>query len=131
MTEMIWHLLEVDISGGKMVLTRDISLEGDIPRDAQGGGAIRLSEDGSQLLCSNRSKEHSCIRVLSVPDLQIVRTLTDCVWPRDFILTRDGEFLICGNQTEYSVSILRKTDEGWTFDWKAEGIPTPVCILEV
>ena len=129
LTEMIWHLLEVDISAGKMVLTRDISLEGEIPRDAQGGGAIRLSADGSQLFCTNRGKDHSCIRVLSVPEMQVVQTLTECACPRDMILV--GDYLICGNQTENSVSIFRKSETGWAFDWKIQDIPTPVCILEV
>ena len=131
LTEMIWHLLEVDISGEKMVMTRDISLEGDIPGTAQGGGAIRLSADGKQLFCTNRGAGYSCIRVLSVPTMEEIQTLTDCQCPRDMILTEDGSYLLCGNQTEHSLSIFRKTPSGWEFHWKVEDIPTPVCIVEV
>lgn len=131
LTEMIWHLLEVDISGEKMVLTRDISLEGDIPRSSQGGGAIRLSADGKELYCSNRSKDHSCIAVLNADTLEVKETLTDCLWPRDFILTEDEKFLLCGNQTGDSISIFRKTEAGWEFYWKISDFPTPVCIVEL
>lgn len=130
LTEMIWHLLEVDISTGKMVLTRDISLEGQIPRDSQGGGAIRLSADGKTLFCSNRSKDHSCIRILSVPEMRVIQTLTDCQWPRDFLLTKDGKHLICANQTDNSVSIFQKKDNTWQFHCKIDQLPTPVSILE-
>lgn len=131
MTEMIWHLLEVDISGKTMVLTRDIALAGDIPGDANSGGAIRLSADAQELFCTNRGTGHSCIRVLSVPALEEKQTLADCQCPRDMILTEDGSYLICGNQTESSVSIFRKAETGWEFHWKVEDIPTPVCIVEV
>lgn len=132
LTEMIWHVLEVDISGEKMVLSKDISLEGNIPREDQGGGAIRRSADGSTLYCSNRSKVHSRIRTLSADTLEVTQTLTNCIWPRDFILTKDEQYLISGNQLEDSVGIFRKTADGkWVLYWKITNIPTPVCIVEV
>jgi len=131
LTEMIWHLLEVDISAEKMVLTRDISLEGNIPRESQGGGAIRLSNDGKQLFCTNRSKDHSCIKVLDADTLEVKETLTDCMWPRDILLTADGNYLLSGNQTADSISIFRKNSDGkWEYDWRVTDIPTPVCIAE-
>ena len=131
LTEMIWHLLEVDISGEKMMLVRDIPLGEDIPATSHSGGAIRLSPDGKTLFCSNRGKEYNCIRALSLPELTIIQTLTDCMCPRDFILTKDENYLICGNQTENSISIFRKTQSGWELDWKAEEIPSPVCVLQI
>ena len=131
LTEMIWHLLEVDISGEKMVLTKDISLESDIPRDAQGGGAIRIAADGKELYCSNRSKEHSRIVVLDAKTLEVKDILTDCMWPRDILLTREEAWLLCGNQMEDSISIFRKTEAGWEFHWKISDLPTPVCLVEL
>ena len=131
LTEMIWHLLEVDISGTTMVLTKDVSLEGNIPRESQGGGAIRLSNDGTQLFCTNRSKDHSCITVLDAAALEVKEILTDCLWPRDLILTEDGKYLLCGNQTADSISIFRKTEDRWEFYWKISDLPTPVCLVEL
>lgn len=131
-TEMAWHVLELAVSGGEMTLLRDISLEGDIPRQDQGGGAIRLSRDGKTLFCSNRGKENSRICVLSADTMAPCQNLTDCSWPRDFQLSEDGAFLLCANQTEDSLSLFRRNSvDAWTFFWKVTGIPSPVCLVEL
>lgn len=131
-TEMAWHALEMAISGGKMTLLRDISLEGTIPKPEQGGGGIRLSQDEKTLFCSNRGNISSCICTLSVVDMVKRQTLTDCNWPRDFILTRDQRYLICGNQAEDSLSVFSKKEpDSWALFWKIPGIPFPVCITEL
>jgi len=132
LTEMIWHLLEVDISGETMVLTRDISLAADIPAEAHSGGAIRLSSDGRRLFCTNRGNGHSRIDILALPHMEKLQTLTECRCPRDILLTEDGCYLICGNQTEHSLSIFRRDETGsWTLHWTIPEVPTPVCILKI
>lgn len=131
LTEMIWHVLEVAVSGDTMTLLRDVSLEGDIPREDQGGGAIRLSADGKTLYCSNRGKENSRIAVLDADTLKLRETQRDCLWPRDFILTQEEEYLLCCNQQEDSVSIFRKNGDGFDFFWNVKNLPSPVCIVEL
>ena len=130
-TEMAYHILEFAVYGGELTLLRDISLENDIPRNEQGGGAIRLSSNGRWLFASNRSVNHSRIDVLSTDYMTRVVTLTECLFPRDFILSRDEEFLICGNQKENSVSIFRQSNRNWNHFWTVNNIPTPACIIEL
>lgn len=133
--EMKYHLLVWKVDGGTLQLLQDISLEDDIPENQQGGGAIRLTPDGRQLIVTNRSLDYSRMDVLSLENPEAprhVQTLKDCMWVRDFCLTQDGQFLLCGNQTEDSVGIFKKDAQGcYRFSWKVENIPTPVMLMIV
>lgn len=127
LTEMAWHVLEITLSDGSF---RDISLEGTLPRAEQGGGAIRLTSDG-HLLCSNRSMLNSRIDLLDTRTMAVTETLTRCLWPRDFCLSRDENWLLCANQKADSCSLFRKNGECWEFAQEIEGIPEPACVLEI
>lgn len=133
--EMKYHLLVWQVKGGELTLLRDISLEGEIPENQQGGGAIRRTPDGKQLIVTNRSLDYSRMDVLSLEEAEAprhIQTLKECMWVRDFCLTEDGQFLLCGNQTEDSVGIFKKDAKGYyRFWWKVENIPTPVMLMVV
>ncbi len=132
--EMAYHVLVLRRQkDGTLQLLRDVALGADIPVEEQSGGAIRLL--GKTLYCSNRGKNTSRIDVLSlnIPDCPIPRgkALTDCMCPRDFALTVGEAILVCGNQTEDTLSIFRKNDAQNTMEyfWGVSGVPKPVCIV--
>lgn len=129
--EMAYHVLVMEIGAdGSLKIAKDVSLEGDIPREEQNGGAIRMSPNGESLYCSNRSRIRSRIDLLCPETLEVIgKSLTNCLWPRDFYLTEDGHWLLCGNQMDNSLSVFRKNAGGeMEFYWKIPEIPTPVCV---
>ena len=133
--EMHYHLLVLRCSSGGIELANDISLEKSIPDAEWGGGAIHISHDGTTLFCSNRGK-YSRVDVLSLinpaePCWQ--SSLTDCSWPRDFCVTDEGQYVICANQTDDTLSFFGRQSGkmNYSFLGKVSGVPTPVCLLPI
>lgn len=134
--EMHYHVLVLKCNNSELELVNDISLEKNIPNEECGGGAIRISQDGKLLFCSNRGSKNSRIDILSLNNPTEPcweNSLTECNWPRDFCVTKDDQYLICANQTENTLSIFNRQPGKMKFTLcgKVSSIPTPVCLLPV
>ena len=106
-----------------------------LPQEQRGGAAIRVSPDGKFLYCSNRSERGGRIDWFSLEDPmqpQHVGTVSDGLFfPRDFALSRDGQYLVSADQREETI-ILWKRDmlTGALLKIRTiPDVPEPVCVL--
>ena len=85
-----------------------------LPPEQRGGAAIRISPDGKFLYCSNRSDSGGRIDWFSLEDPmhpQHVGTVSDGLFfPRDFALSRDGQYLVSAGQREETIILWKRTD---------------------
>lgn len=106
-----------------------------LPQKQRGGAAIRVSPDWKFLYCSNRSDSGGRIDWFSLEDPlhpQHAGTVSDGLFfPRDFALSRDGQYLVSAGQREETI-ILWKRDAQTGALLKLQtisGVPEPVCVL--
>lgn len=110
-------VVEYDSNTGKLSWIEDYS---NIPEGYvghNGSAAIRLSPDEKNLYVSNRG--HNSLAVYKVLEdgrrlEKIQQIKTEGVFPRDFALSKNGEFLLCANQnTNELILFNRDTDDGY------------------
>ena len=96
--------------------------------------AIRLSEDGSVLMASNRGYKKNSIAVYSVDGgkgLLALRNIADVdgIFPRDFEFVPGGEFVIVGHKRSDEVCMYRFDREKWALTPTASrvGLWKPLC----
>src|SRR5690606_28349002 len=76
---------------------------------------VRISPDGDYLYASNRG-EANTITVFKINDedgrlTEIQQISSQGVAPRNFAITPDGKFLICGNQNSDELIVFRRNQE--------------------
>lgn len=100
-----------------------------------GNPAIRISPDGKFLYCSNRSDSGGRINWFSLEDpmhLQHVGTVSDGLFfPRDFALSRDGQYLVSAGQREETIILWKRNEQTGALSKlrTISDIPEPVCVL--
>lgn len=80
-----------------------------------GAAEVRISPDGNYLYASNRG-EANTITVFQINQddgllTKIQHTSSQGTAPRNFIITPDGNFLICGNQNSNEVNVFDRNQE--------------------
>ena len=106
-----------------------------LPPEQRGGAAIRISPDGKFLYCSNRSDSGGRIDWFSLEDpmhLQHVGTVSDGLFfPRDFALSRDGQYLVSAGQREETIILWKRNEQTGALSKlrTISDIPEPVCVL--
>lgn len=110
-------VIEYDPATGKLAWIDDYS---NIPEGYvghNGSAAIRLSPDEKNLYVSNRG--HNSLAVYKVLDdgrrlEKIQQISTEGVFPRDFSLSKNGDFLLCANQNSNELILFsRDTTDGY------------------
>lgn len=110
-------VIEYDPKTGKLAWINDYS---NIPEGYvghNGSAAIRLSPDEKNLYVSNRG--HNSLAVYKVINKgrgleKIQQIKTEGVFPRDFSLSKDGDFLLCANQNNNELILFnRDSDNGY------------------
>ena len=97
--------------------------------------AIRISPDGKFLYCSNRSDSGGRIDWFSLEDPmhpQHVGTVSDGLFfPRDFALSRDGQYLVSAGQREETIILWKRNEQTGALAKlrTISDIPEPVCVL--
>lgn len=106
-----------------------------LPPEQRGGAAIRISPDGKFLYCSNRSDSGGRINWFSLEDPmhpQHVGTVSDGLFfPRDFALSRDGQYLVSAGQREETIILWKRNEQTSALSKlrTISDIPEPVCVL--
>ena len=80
-----------------------------------GAAEVRISPDGNYLYASNRG-EANTLTVFEINQddgllTEIQHISSQGTAPRNFIITPDGKFLICGNQNSNEVSVFDRNEE--------------------
>lgn len=106
-----------------------------LPPEQRGGAAIRISPDGKFLYCSNRSDSGGRIDWFSLEDPmhpQHVGTVSEGLFfPRDFALSRDGQYLVSAGQREETIILWKRNEQTGALSKlrTISDIPEPVCVL--
>jgi 6-phosphogluconolactonase len=101
-----------------------------------GAADIHLSPDGAFLYATNRGSVNdiTCFGTSPSGKLNFVQQIsTEGEGPRNFAISKDGKFVLVGNQRTNDISIFtrnKKTGE-LTFTGKKVQLGAPVCILEI
>ena len=102
------EVFDIDRATGKVTHTAQFSnLPADYDNPASHSAAIHHSPDGRFVYCSNRG--HDSIAAYRVENGQVFRVgwaKDSIVWPREFIITPEGNCMLVGNQEDSSVSIF-------------------------
>nr|MBQ4320049.1 lactonase family protein [Clostridia bacterium] len=96
------------------------------------GAAIRLTNDGRHLYCSNRG--HNSIAHFSVdgPKVTLLETIScDGDWPRDFNISPDEKFVVCTNERGNNVTVYSRDTETGVLTRLPQTIkmPIPLCAV--
>lgn len=106
-----------------------------LPLEQRGGAAIRVSPDGKFLYCSNRSKRGGRIDWFTLEDPmhpQHAGTVSDGLFfPRDFALSRDGQYLVSADQREETIILWKRNVQTGVLSKLRiiSNVPEPVCVL--
>lgn len=105
-----------------------------LPEDFTGesaGAAIRISNDGKFLYASNRG--HNSIVVYQVSEdgtsletIQFISTEGD--GPRDFNLTPENDYVVCGNQSTDNLTLYRRDSATGLLELVQKNIYAPECV---
>jgi len=117
---------------GKLTACNTYSI---VPADFTGSGtaaAIRISNDGKYLYCSNRANASIACCKVNGTDLEVFE-IVPCggKWPRDFNFTPDGKFMYCTNEQGSTVTSFKcdtATGKIEQFNQTLE-IPAPLCVI--
>ena len=107
-----------------------------LPQEQRGGAAIRVSPDGKFLYCSNRSDSGGRIDWFSIEDPmhpQHAGTVSDGLFfPRDFALSRDGQYLVSTGQREETIILWKRNAQTGALSKlrTISNVPEPVCVLD-
>jgi 6-phosphogluconolactonase len=107
-----------------------------IKKEIQTGAAdIHVSPDGMFVYATNRgtANDISCFQTSKSGRLKFVQQISvEGVGPRNFAITKDGKYVLVGNQRTNEIVIFsrnKKTGE-LTFTGNKVQVGAPVCILE-
>ena len=106
-----------------------------LPQEQRGGAAIRVSPDGKFLYCSNRSERGGRIDWFTLEDPMRPRhagTVSDGLFfPRDFALSRDGQYLVSAGQREETIILWKRNAQTGALSKlrTIQDVPEPVCVL--
>jgi 6-phosphogluconolactonase len=107
-----------------------------VTRAGQSGAAdIHLSPDGKYLYATNRIdfNDITVFKIETPSTLKMVAQYsTRGIAPRNFMITRDGNYLLVGNQRSNEIVVFKRNKKKGTLtdtDWRIP-IPAPVCHLE-
>lgn len=100
-----------------------------------GAADIHVSPDGKFVYATNRGNVNdiSCFRTSSTGELTFVQQLsTQGVHPRNFVITRDGKFVLVGNMRSNEISIFSRNKKTGvlTFTGKKVQVGAPACLIE-
>jgi 6-phosphogluconolactonase len=100
-----------------------------------GAADIHISPDGKFLYATNRGEANNitCFKILKNGLLEFVeQNSTQGKGPRNFAITKDGHFLLVGNQYSDEIVVFKRDREnGKLMDTKIRiKIGAPVCLLE-
>lgn len=98
---------------------------------AEGAAAIRLSEDGKHLYCTDRG-ENTISHLTTSGGLKLI-SQTPCggEHPRDFTLIANGKYGVCCNRFSNNIALFRILDNAEPEFVQSYDIPSPVCASEV
>lgn len=124
-------VLAYDAQSGSFTKKQKLSTLPEDFTEANGGAAIRISNDGRFLYASNRG--HNSIVVYQVNPAG--DSLTVCQWistegdfPRDFALNPDNQFLVCGNQNTDNLTLYSRDAESGKLSLLQKDIYAPECV---
>lgn len=124
----------IQFDNGKLTLMDTVSVVR--KNNTQIGAAdIHLSPDGAFLYATNRGSVNdiTCFTTSSNGKLTFVQQIsTEGEGPRNFAISKDGKFVLVGNQRTNDISIFsrNKNTGELTFTGKKVQVGAPVCILE-
>ncbi|WP_423127281.1 lactonase family protein [Gaoshiqia sp. Z1-71] len=101
--------------------------------EASYGADLHVSNDGRFVYCSNRG--HNSIAVFKREQesgtIELIQhEEVQGNWPRNFVLSPDGDFLLVANQRSHNISLFAiNHDTGMlSFTGKLTEVPSPVCL---
>lgn len=107
-----------------------------VTKPGQSGAAdIHLSPDGKFLYATNRIdyNDITAFEIETPSTLKLIAQYgTQGIAPRNFMITRDGNYLLVGNQRSNEIVVFKRNKKKGTLtdtDWRIP-IPAPVCHLE-
>lgn len=94
---------------------------------------IHISDNGQFLYASNRGDNSIAIYVIEYATKKLISVgtvLSEGDWPRNFVLSPEGKFMLVANQKSNDISVFRiNKDAGIPeFTGKKLSIPSPVCL---
>lgn len=118
---------------GHFEIIQKLSALSDVGADSE-GAAIRISSDGKYLYTSNRGEDN--IAVFSVgPDGRLKKLAnTPCgKHPRDFILSRDEEYLLTAERDSNTITVYERDRSSGLLNRShtIQGVDMPVCLVEI
>jgi 6-phosphogluconolactonase len=124
----------IGFNHGKFVLSVETSLVTN--KDLKTGAAdIHISPDGKFLYATNRGEANNitCFKILKNGLLEFVEQIsTQGKGPRNFVITKDGNYLLVGNQYSDKIVVFKRDRKsGKLIDTKIRmEVGAPVCLLE-
>ena len=96
-------------------------------KETSQSSAIHRSPDGRFVYLSNRGHNSITVFRLDKEEIEKVGYVTEGIeWPREFLITPDGDYMIVGNQFLSSFSIYRMNHETGMPEYTGKTIPLPV-----
>ena len=124
----------LSFNNGKLALISETSLVQQ--NEAKTGAAdIHISPDGKYLYATNRGSANniSCFAIEKNGALRFVeQTSVKGVGPRNFCITKDGKYILVGNQRTNQIAVFsRNKKSGMLYDTGMMiNLTAPVCIVE-
>ncbi|MBO1304943.1 lactonase family protein [Enterococcus sp. 669A] len=124
-------VLAYNSEDGSFSLLQTISTVPDDFTGESAGAAIRISKDGKFLYASNRG--HNSIVVYQISEdgksletIQFISTEGD--GPRDFNLSPENDYVVCGNQNTDNLSLYRRDAATGLLELLQKDIYAPECV---
>ncbi|MEM1324924.1 MAG: lactonase family protein [Bacteroidota bacterium] len=102
--------------------------------DFNGSADIHVHPSGKFLYASNRG-DHDSIAAYKIDEktgrLSLIEIEQETiVWPRNFAISPDGKYLLCGNQKDDTISIFKidSSTGALTFTGQRIEVPKPMCV---
>lgn len=127
-------VVEYDPQTGKLAFIDDYSNIPEGYAGHNGSAAIRLSSDEKYLYVSNRG--HNSLAVHKVLDdgrrlEKIQQIKTEGVFPRDFSLSQDDNFLLCANQNSNELILFKRDPNSGFLSVAQDHIKHDACVRVV
>lgn len=128
-TELGGNVIVYDYKDGNLVEKQKIKID---PTGAKGSGDIQISPDGKFLYASNRLKNDgiAICKINKNGTLKEVAYQNTGIHPRNFIITENGQFLLCANRDSNSIQVFKRDlKTGLLTDTKQDiEVSMPVCL---
>ncbi|WP_436667479.1 lactonase family protein [Latilactobacillus sakei] len=127
-------VLNYDANTGEFTAIETYSMLPDDWHEANGGAAIRISQDGQFLYASNRGYNSIVVYRISADGQQLTtiqQMSTDGEFPRDFNLSANDQFLFAVNQNSDNGTLYHRDTQTGLLTPCQKGLETPegVCVL--